>query len=79
MFYINNEIFTNSLQIIAVLLSESMPFYVAVGFKCTKGRKIQRIPADNRFQYWKVVILPEMLYDIGTIPVKEDKICLQNV
>lgn len=43
-------------QIIVVPLSESMPVYVAAGFKLTKGRKIPRIPADNRFQYWKAFV-----------------------
>lgn len=39
-------------HIIVVPLAQSMPFSTKIGFKLTKGRKIPRAPAEQRYEYW---------------------------
>ena len=43
-------------RVIVVPLSESMPIHTKVGFKLTKGRKIPRIPAEQRYTYWSAFL-----------------------
>lgn len=43
-------------QVVVVPLSESMPIHAKVGFKLTKGRKIPRIPAEQRYTYWSAFL-----------------------
>ena len=40
-------------KIIVIPISESMPRGVKLGFRTTKGRKIQSIPNDTKYMYWK--------------------------
>jgi len=39
-------------HIIVVPLAQSMPISAKIGFKLTKGRKIPRTPAEQRYGYW---------------------------
>jgi len=47
---------TNLELIIVVPLSESMPLHAKIGFKLSRGRKIPRIPQDNRYVCWRKFI-----------------------
>ncbi len=55
-------------HIIVVPLAQSMPIHTRIGFKLTKGRKIPRIPAEQRFEYWSVFLAKGKSLKLASAP-----------
>ena len=55
-------------HIIVVPLAQSMPIHTRLGFKLTKGRKIPRIPAEQRFEYWSVFLAKGKSLKLASAP-----------
>ena len=55
-------------HIIVVPLAQSMPIQTRIGFKLTKGRKIPRIPAEQRFEYWSVFLAKGKSLKLASAP-----------
>ena len=59
-------------HIIVVPLAQSMPIHAKIGFKLTKGRKIPRIPAEQRFEYWSVFLAKGKSIKLASAPYVKD-------
>ncbi len=59
-------------HIIVVPLAQSMPIHTRIGFKFTKGRKIPRIPAEQRFEYWSVFLAKGKSIKLASAPYVKD-------